>query len=124
MPEYDIAVIGAGPGGYVAALDAALRGSNVVVIEKDVRLGGTCLLRGCIPSKAMVKTAELVAELRHAQDFGVVGGAQPNWEGLVARKDKVVNQMVGGLNDLFKARKITRLEGKGMFLNPHSLLVQ
>ncbi|MGI8586806.1 MAG: dihydrolipoyl dehydrogenase [Chloroflexia bacterium] len=124
MQEYDIAIIGGGPGGYVAALDAGMRGANVVLVEKDRRLGGTCLLRGCIPSKTMVKTAEILSEMRRAAEFGVTGGAEPNWEGIVARKDKVVDGLTKGVNDLFKARKITRLEGTGRIMSPTSVLVQ
>src|SRR5437773_11047670 len=107
--EFDIAVIGGGPGGYVAALYAGIHGARVVLIEKDRRLGGTCLLRGCIPSKTMVKTAELLEEMHRAAEFGITGQAAPNWEGIVARKDKVVGGLTKGLDDLVKARKITRL---------------
>src|SRR5579859_1732920 len=124
MYEYDVVVIGAGPGGEAAALDAGLRGASTLVIEKDRRLGGTCLLRGCIPSKTLVKTAELLSEMRHAADFGITATAAPNWEGIVARKDKVVTGLTLGLNDLFKARKVTRLQGTARLLAPGKILVQ
>ena len=77
--EFDIAVIGGGPGGYVAALYAGIHGARVVLIEKDRRLGGTCLLRGCIPSKTMVKTAEIMEEMHRAEEFGITGHAEINW---------------------------------------------
>ena len=122
--EYDIAVIGGGPGGYVAALYAGIHGARVVLIEKDRRLGGTCLLRGCIPSKTMVKTAEILEEMHRGEEFGITGHAEPNWAGIVARKDRVVAGLTKGLDDLVKARKITRLHGFGRLLNPRSVLVQ
>src|SRR5829696_5002264 len=91
--EYDIAIIGAGPGGYVAALYGALKGAKIAIIEKDKRLGGTCLLRGCIPSKAMVKTAEYMLAMSHADKYGLdlAGSIRVDWERTVARKDKVVD---------------------------------
>ena len=79
--EYDIAVIGGGPGGYVAALYAGIHGARVVLIEKDRRLGGTCLLRGCIPSKTMVKTAEIMEEMHRAEEFGITGHAETELAG-------------------------------------------
>src|SRR3954454_5931455 len=111
--EYGIAVIGGGPGGYVAALYAGMRGARVVLIEKDQRLGGTCLLRGCIPSKTMVKTAEILEEMHRGEEFGISGHAEPHWAGIVARKDRVVAGLTKGVYDLVKARKITRLHGFG-----------
>src|SRR5437588_2161813 len=98
--EYDVAIIGAGPGGYVSALYGALKGAKIAIIEKDKRLGGTCLLRGCIPSKAMVKTAELMLEMSHPDKYGLdlEGAVRVNWERTVARKDKVVEGLVNGLN--------------------------
>src|SRR5215211_2193466 len=100
--EYDIAIIGAGPGGYVAALYGALKGAKIAIIEKDSRLGGTCLLRGCIPSKAMVKTAELTLQMRHAENYGLDldGSVNVNWEKTVQRKDKVVDGLTQGLTGL------------------------
>src|SRR6187551_942752 len=90
--EYDVAIIGGGPGGYVSALYGGLKGLKIALIEKDKRLGGTCLLRGCIPSKAMVKTAEYVQAMRHAEKYGLAlnGTIDVDWEKTVARKDKVV----------------------------------
>src|SRR5690348_15931520 len=111
--EYDIAIIGAGPGGYVAALYGALKGAKISLIEKDRRLGGTCLLRGCIPSKAMVKTAELLLEMRHPDHFGLSleGSVRLDWERTVQRKDKVVDGLVNGLNGLMKSRKVDVIQG-------------
>src|SRR5690348_260349 len=91
--EYDVTIIGAGPGGYVAALYGGLKGLKIALVEKDRRLGGTCLLRGCIPSKAMVKTAELMLEMSHPDEYGLSlqGSVDINWERTVQRKDKVVD---------------------------------
>lgn len=123
--EYDIAVIGAGPGGYVSTLYAALRGARVALIEKDKRLGGTCLLRGCIPSKAMVKTAELMLEMRHPEKYGLNLNGQVgiDWERTVARKDKVVDGLVNGLNGLMKSRKVDVINGHGTIINPNTVMV-
>src|SRR6476660_8594792 len=106
--EYDLTIIGAGPGGYVTALYGALKGLKIALIEKDPRLGGTCLLRGCIPSKAMVKTAELMLEMRHPNEYGLdlQGTVALDWERTVQRKDKVVDGLVNGLNGLMKSRKV------------------
>lgn len=123
--EYDIAIIGAGPGGYVAALYGALKGAKIAIIEKDRRLGGTCLLRGCIPSKAMVKTAELMLHMRHPDSFGLdlEGDVRVNWERTVARKDKVVDGLTSGLAGLMKARKVDVIAGHGTIMGPHLISV-
>jgi dihydrolipoamide dehydrogenase len=71
---YDVVVIGSGPGGYVAAIRAAHLGLKVAIVEKDARLGGTCLLRGCIPTKALLHSADVFAETKHSKDFGVIIG--------------------------------------------------
>jgi len=121
--EYDIAIIGAGPGGYVAALYGALKGAKIAIIEKDSRLGGTCLLRGCIPSKAMVKTAELTLQMRHAENYGLdLGGpVNVNWEKTVQRKDKVVDGLTQGLTGLMKARKVDVINGHGTITSPRTI---
>src|SRR5437773_920905 len=118
--EYDITIIGAGPGGYVATLYGALKGAKIALIEKDRRLGGTCLLRGCIPSKAMVKTAELMLEMSHPEQYGLAldGTVRLDWERTVERKDKVVQGLVNGLNGLMKARKVDVIQGTGTIISP------
>jgi dihydrolipoamide dehydrogenase len=118
--EYDITIIGAGPGGYVAALYGALKGARVALIEKDRRLGGTCLLRGCIPSKAMVRTAELMLEMSHPEQFGLAleGRIGLDWERTVQRKDKVVEGLVNGVNGLMKSRKVDVIRGTGTIAGP------
>ncbi len=123
--EYDIAIIGAGPGGYVGALYGGLKGAKIALIEKDKRLGGTCLLRGCIPSKAMVKTAELMLEMRHPDQYGLAldGAVRLDWERTVQRKDKVVDGLVNGLNGLMKARKVDVINGHGTITSPHTIMV-
>lgn len=123
--EYDIAIIGAGPGGYVGALYGGLKGARIALIEKDKRLGGTCLLRGCIPSKAMVKTAEIMLQVSHADKYGlaVSGAVNVDWERTVARKDKVVDGLVTGLNGLMKARKVDVINGHGTIKSPNTVMV-
>src|SRR6476661_9847341 len=118
--EYDIAIIGGGPGGYVAALYGGLKGVKIALIEKDKRLGGTCLLRGCIPSKAMVKTAELMLEMSHPDQYGLSlqGSVGLDWERTIQRKDKVVDGLVNGLNGLMKSRKVDVTTGTGTIASP------
>ena len=72
--QYDVVIIGSGPGGYVAAVRAGQLGLKVAIVEKDSRLGGTCLLRGCIPTKSMLESAEIVDYARHASEFGITVG--------------------------------------------------
>lgn len=124
--EYDVAIIGAGPGGYVAALYGALKGLSIALIEKDRRLGGTCLLRGCIPSKAMVKTAELMLEMNHPDQYGLIldSPVRLDWERTVQRKDKVVDGLVTGLNGLMKARKVDVISGLGTLTSPRTINVE
>src|SRR5512137_1035202 len=117
--HYSIAVLGAGPGGYIAALKAAQMGANVVVVEKD-NLGGTCLNNGCIPSKAILGSAELLHHVRHAADMGieVPAGATANWARIQARKDKVLQTLRTGIKGLLGARKVTILQGRATLAGP------
>jgi dihydrolipoamide dehydrogenase len=109
-----IAILGAGPGGYFAAVRAAQLGADVTVIEED-NVGGTCLNWGCIPSKVMITTAELLEKIKSAESYGisVEGTVRPNMELLMARKNKVIQAQSKGILDLFKHHNIRYLKGTG-----------
>lgn len=115
MKKHDLVVIGAGPGGYVAAIRAAQLGLDVACIEKDPRLGGTCLRIGCIPSKALLESSELFHETKHTfAGHGIVAkDVQLDLKAMLARKDGVVDALTKGIAGLFKKNKITRYEGLG-----------
>ena len=109
-----LAVLGAGPGGYVAAIRAAQLGAEVTIIE-DSEVGGTCLNRGCIPTKAMVASSEALSKARELEKFGIElrGDLVPNLSRIIERKNKVVSTQVKGLRGLFKSWGITLKEGRG-----------
>lgn len=110
---FDIVVIGGGPGGYGAALYATSAGLRVAVVEKDA-MGGTCLNRGCIPAKAFLETAAVYRHVAHAADFGIESSAPGvNFATSQARKQKVVDDIVGGLTKYMQSKKITILSGTG-----------
>jgi dihydrolipoamide dehydrogenase len=124
MPDSttQVAVVGAGPGGYAAAFYAADRGMQVTLIDPDVNPGGVCLYRGCIPSKALLHVAEVVNDAKHAEAWGVTFGAPKfDVDRIRAFKDKVVNQLTSGLGQLAKQRKITYVQGTAAFRDPHTL---
>jgi dihydrolipoamide dehydrogenase len=110
---YDVVIIGGGPGGYAAALYAHNFGLNVALVEKD-RVGGTCLLRGCIPAKSWLQTAEVFSTVREAATFGV-NVAEPtlDWAAALRRKNEVVEGLVRGLQGLLKARGVDVISGVG-----------
>ncbi|MEA3314127.1 MAG: dihydrolipoyl dehydrogenase [Caldisericota bacterium] len=119
MEEFDVAIIGAGSGGYVAAIRAADLGKKVVIIEHR-EIGGTCLNRGCIPTKALLKMAEIYTCTKESQSFGIiVGNVSFDPNAIQRRKDAVIRRLVAGINFLFKARKIVVKKGNGKFLDPH-----
>ncbi|UCD56347.1 MAG: FAD-dependent oxidoreductase, partial [Candidatus Hydrogenedentota bacterium] len=96
MERFDLGIIGGGPGGYVAAIRAAQLGARVALIEKE-EVGGTCLLRGCIPTKALLATAELLAKSKEAEDFGVhTGEAKLDYGKAFERKNAIVQRLVRG----------------------------
>ena len=120
MNQHDLLVIGAGPGGYVAAIRAAQLGLDVACVEKEKALGGTCLRVGCIPSKAMLESSELYAEARNgfSRHGLVLGNVGLDLKKMLARKNKVVKTSTSGVNYLFKKNKITRYVGHARFLDP------
>jgi dihydrolipoamide dehydrogenase len=122
MASTQIAVIGAGPGGYAAAFYAADRGMQVTLIDPAVNPGGVCLYRGCIPSKALLHVAEVINDARHAEAWGVSFGAPKiDINRVRAFKTKVVNQLTGGLGQLSKQRKISYIQGRAAFADAHTL---
>jgi len=123
LSQKDIVVIGGGPAGYVAAIHASHLGANVALIEKD-KLGGTCLNRGCIPTKALARSAEVLLEARAANDFGIEAhGVKANLARIVSRKNEIVNQLVSSVEQLMKANKISVYRGVGRILSPHLVRV-
>ena len=111
--NFDLVVIGGGPGGYSAALYAASAGLSVALVEKD-KLGGTCLNRGCIPAKAFLETAAVHRHVQHAADFGIESSSpQVRFEVTQARKQKIVSGLVAGIGAMCKARKVTVFNGEG-----------
>ena len=117
-----LAVVGAGPGGYAAAFYAADRGMQVTLIDPGPNPGGVCLYRGCIPSKALLHVAEVVNEAKHAEAWGVsFGPPSVDLAKLRAFKEKVVTQLTGGLGQLSKQRKINYLRGTAAFRDSRTL---
>lgn len=119
----DIAIIGAGPGGYTAAIRAAQLGAKVVLIEKD-EVGGNCLNRGCIPTKTLYRTAEILNTLGKAEQFGIkVEAYKADAEIIQRRKEEVVNQLCTGVKQLLKANSVELLKGEAKFVDSHRVEV-
>jgi dihydrolipoamide dehydrogenase len=108
---YDVVVIGAGTGGYSAALRAAQLGRRVALVERDDRLGGTCLLRGCIPTKALLQSAAVMDTVNRSEEWGIKAAGEPDWSGVVAFEDKIVAKLVKGVTGLVKLRGIDVVHG-------------
>jgi dihydrolipoamide dehydrogenase len=110
--SFDTIVIGSGPGGYVAAIRAAQLGMKTVVVEKD-KVGGRCLNYACIPAKAVLRTADVLQEIRDAEDFGLkVADPEVDYPAVMARREKVISTLVGGVGGLFKKNGIEVVEGE------------
>lgn len=123
--NFDLVVIGAGPGGYVAAIRAAQLGFKTACIEKEPALGGTCLRVGCIPSKALLDASEKYDHARHG--YAAMGiafdGLRLDLPAMMARKEKVVGQLTGGVSGLLKKNKVERIQGVASFTSPTTLKV-
>ncbi|MGM9987063.1 MAG: dihydrolipoyl dehydrogenase [Bacillaceae bacterium] len=116
--EYDVVVLGGGPGGYVAAIRASQLGLKTAIVESK-KLGGTCLHQGCIPSKALLRSAEVYVTAKKASEFGIeVGEVSLNMEGIQQRKTKIIDQLHKGILHLMKQGKIDVYEGYGRILGP------
>jgi dihydrolipoamide dehydrogenase len=123
MRQYDVAVIGSGPGGYVAAIRAAQRGAKVIVAERK-NLGGVCLNVGCIPTKTLIRSAELFRTIQHADEFGLkVDKVAIDLPAIIARKNKVVGINTGGIDGLFKGNKIDVVVGEASIPAPGRIVV-
>ncbi|MFW6266028.1 MAG: dihydrolipoyl dehydrogenase [Halanaerobiales bacterium] len=120
----DITIIGGGPGGYVAAIKAAQLGAKVVLVEKD-KVGGTCLNIGCIPTKALVHSAELFENMKNAKNFGVrAENVSLDMDRVMKNKKQVVNRLVRGVEQLLKANQVSVVQGKGILEDEHTVKIE
>jgi dihydrolipoamide dehydrogenase len=113
---YDVVVVGAGTGGYSTALRAAQLGKRVALVERDDRLGGTCLIRGCIPTKALLQSAAVMDTVNRAEEWGIKASGDPDWSAVLAFEDKIVDKLVKGVTGLIKARGISVVKGTAKLL--------
>lgn len=124
MAQYDIAILGGGPGGYVAAIRAAQRGAKTVLIEKEA-LGGVCLNVGCIPTKTLLRSAQVYQDIVDAANFGVIvnGEVKLDWPTMLSRKNKVVQQLTSGATQLLKANGVDVRHGYGVVQDKNTIIV-
>jgi len=108
---YDVVVVGAGTAGYSTALRAAQMGKRVAIVERDDRLGGTCLIRGCIPTKALLQSAAVMDTVNRAEEWGIKASGDPDWSAVRAFEDKIVDKLVRGVTGLIKQRGIAVVQG-------------
>src|SRR5205085_7355088 len=113
---YDVVVIGAGTGGYSAAIRASQLGKKVALIERDDRLGGTCLLRGCIPTKALLQSAAVLDTVNRAETWGIKASGEPDLPAIAAFRNSVVDKLVSGLTSVVSHRGIEVIGGPGKLL--------
>lgn len=121
--KFEVGIIGGGPGGYVAAIRAAQLGARVALVEQE-RVGGVCLNRGCIPTKAMTSSIELLMEIERAEEFGVlVSEPAFDFSKMMVRKDQVVERLVSGVETIMDARKVRVFDGHGELVSPRKIKV-
>lgn len=120
-----VLILGSGPAGYVGALKAAQLGAEVTVIE-DTEVGGTCLNRGCIPTKTLIASAEALNKVKNCAEYGIdlEGSVSPNIQKMIERKNRVVSTQVRGIRSLFKSWGVNLIEGKGILLSPEKIEVE
>lgn len=127
MNTYDVAILGAGPGGYVAAIKAAQKGLKTAIIEKEA-IGGVCLNWGCIPTKSLLKSAKVYTQFMHAKDYGIsvknASDITPDWKAIIKRKDRIVRRLTGGVKMLLKKNKVDIYEGEGVVLNSNEIKIK
>jgi dihydrolipoamide dehydrogenase len=125
VAKFDVAIIGSGPGGYVAAIRAGELGLKTVVVEKDPFLGGTCLHVGCIPTKVLLHHADVYDHFKNASELGFeVSGLKINWPNILARKNKIVTKHAKGIEFLFKKNKVEWVQGWGKYDGPGKVSVE
>jgi dihydrolipoamide dehydrogenase len=124
VESFDLVVLGAGPGGYTAAIRAAQLGLRAAIVERE-ELGGICLNRGCIPSKAMLRSAEVLGLLQHASDYGLIAsGIEADFGAVIERRERIVAQLVQGVTFLLKQNHVTVIHGTGRLTGPNALEVE
>ncbi len=123
-PQYDLVVIGSGPGGYVAAIRAGQLGLKTAIVEKDDKWGGTCLHVGCIPTKDLLLSADVYDYVRNAKEFGIIDtNVSVDWAAMLARKTKVVTKLAKGVEFLLKKNKVEMIHGLGKIVSPGKISV-
>ncbi len=124
MKKYDLLIIGGGPGGYVAAIKGAQLGLSVGLIERD-KVGGACLHKGCIPTKALIQSTHVYELFKRSKEFGIVTkGVRADFSEFHKRKQTIVNRLFGGVEYLLKKNKVDLLKGIGQIISPGKVLVR
>ena len=126
MKNYDLIILGSGPGGYVAAIKAGQKNLKVAIIEKEA-VGGVCLNWGCIPTKSLLKSAKVYNEILNSKDYGIIiedkNQIKPDWKAITKRKDRIVRRLTGGVKMLLEKNNVDIFIGEGSVLNKNEVLV-